>query len=332
MPCYSPLQAVIDTDGVSKPLFPSNREDYVKRGFFPLDLPCRNCVGCRLEHSRQWALRCMHEAQMHSQNCFITLTYDDIYLPSDYSLKKEHFQKFMKRYRKKFGNNIRYYHCGEYGSKYGRPHYHACIFGHDFDDKKLFKKRFGENLYTSADLRKLWPFGYSTVGDLNFKSARYVAGYCMKKQNGYLKKDYYKIKLSDGREFDRTPDYATMSRMPGIGYSWFQKYKTDVYPSDNVIVNGRKCKPPRYYDRLFEKENPDAFQKIKEIRISRMDNHPDSTPDRLEVRRICKEKSLQKLGRDLDDEGVLPLSVAESDPFELFTPAEDILEEDCFFD
>ncbi len=132
MPCYHPLSAFQCADGSI--VFHERRwYNTVKT----LSLPCGQCIGCRLERSRQWAMRCMHEAQLHENNCFITLTYDNTHLPSDGSLHYKDFQLFIKRLRKKFGNTrIRYYMAGEYGENFGRPHFHACIFGHDFHDKK----------------------------------------------------------------------------------------------------------------------------------------------------------------------------------------------------
>ncbi|MEO5355656.1 MAG: hypothetical protein H7835_21005, partial [Magnetococcus sp. XQGC-1] len=87
------------------------------------------CVGCRLERSRQWAIRVMHEASQHEHNCFITLTYNDDNLPANGSLNYRHFQNFMKRLRKYYVEfTVRFYMCGEYGENFARPHYHACIF------------------------------------------------------------------------------------------------------------------------------------------------------------------------------------------------------------
>jgi hypothetical protein len=153
-----------------------------------LSLPCGQCVGCRLERSRQWAVRCMHEAQMHTSNCFITLTYAPEFIreAKDLSLNYEHFQLFMKRLRKRFtGKTIRFYMAGEYGELRDRPHFHACIFGLDFEDKKFLKRtETGSILYTSKILEELWPYGYSSIGDVNFESAAYVARYIMKKVNG----------------------------------------------------------------------------------------------------------------------------------------------------
>ena len=74
---------------------------------------------------------------MHEDNCFITLTYDDENIPWDGSLNKQHFQAFMKRLRwHNKEKKIRYFHVGEYGEQLSRPHYHALIFNHDFDDKE----------------------------------------------------------------------------------------------------------------------------------------------------------------------------------------------------
>ena len=161
----------------------------------PEKLPCGQCVGCRLERSRQWAIRCMHEAQMHEDNCFITLTFNPESLDdrsNPWSLDVRDFQLFMKRLRKKYGAGIRFYHCGEYGELNKRPHYHACIFGFDFPDKRLWKvTNSGHRLYISESLDELWPFGFCTIGNVTFESAAYVARYIMKKVNGDAAADHY---------------------------------------------------------------------------------------------------------------------------------------------
>ena len=138
----------------------------------PVSVPCGRCTGCRLEYSRQWAIRCVHEAQMHEHNAFITLTFDKEHLPDDHSIRKEHLQKFFKRLRKRIGVDIRYFACGEYGSRNNRPHYHAIIFGYDFPDKYLHTKtRNGDLLFRSPTLEKAWKFGYSLIGHVTFESA-----------------------------------------------------------------------------------------------------------------------------------------------------------------
>ena len=125
----------------------------------PVSIPCGKCVGCLMARSRQWAVRCVLEASLWTKNCFITLTYAPEHLPENGSLVKEHFTLFMKRLRKKYGEGIRFFQCGEYGSKGDRPHYHACLFNFDFPDKQIWKRsESGALLYRSSSLEKLWPF------------------------------------------------------------------------------------------------------------------------------------------------------------------------------
>jgi hypothetical protein len=179
---------------------PGDDEDSVEGVGTFLHLPCSRCEGCLLDRSRMWALRCMHEASLHEKNCFITLTYNNEHLPKDGSLKKEHFQKFMKRLRfrlgKSVGEAVRYFHCGEYGAKLGRPHYHALLFGYDFPDKRVHSVNpvTGLSLYVSDMLQELWPFGYSSVGTVTMASAGYVARYSLKKRFGDEAKDHYGVR------------------------------------------------------------------------------------------------------------------------------------------
>ena len=268
----------------------------------PLTIPCGQCVGCRLERSRQWAVRCVHEASLHEDNCFITLTYNNESLPEDGSLNKKHFQDFMKRLRKKYKNKkIRYYHCGEYGDKNFRPHYHAIIFGLEFDDQKLFTVNNGEKLYTSEKLEKLWPFGFSTIGTVTFESAAYVARYVMKKVNGKNAKNHYeRVDSNTGEIYSLVPEYNTMSRRPGIASGWFDKYKDDVYPSDNIHLREKTFRPPKFYDKMYEHLMPNEMEKIKMQRMKNMQKHAkDNTAERLAVKEQVKNAQLNKLIRSI---------------------------------
>jgi hypothetical protein len=289
MACYRPLRAYAPASG-------RNAEGKLhisfkrKIGYEPIWLPCGQCIGCRLERSRQWAMRIVHEAQMYDRNCFVTLTYDDEYLPKDGSLNKRDFQLFMKRLRKRYGAGIRYYQCGEYGELLGRPHHHAILFNFDFDDKVLWSVRDGVRLYRSASLEQLWPHGYSTIGDVTFESAAYVARYCTKKITGKLAHEHYKGKL---------PEYATMSRRPGIGRAWLEKYKDDVYNYDYVVVrNGLKLRPPRYYDRIYDEIDPERMMEIKEKRgESAKENIKEMHWQRLEAKEELAERRLEEVPR-----------------------------------
>lgn len=260
-----------------------------------LTLPCGRCCGCKLERSRQWAVRCMHEAQMHPENCFITLTYNDE--NAQYDLIYRHYQKFMKRLRKAFpGKSIRFYMAGEYGELNGRPHFHACIFGHDFQDKYAFTKLpSGALLYRSEQLESLWPFGYSTIGEVTFESAAYVARYVMKKKHGSnAKEHYWSISAETGEARQISPEFNKMSLKPGIGKLWLDKYKSDVYPNGTCIVNGMKIKPPRYYEKQYKELEPLNYERLQHERYLTIP-WKDTTKQRLSDREVvCKAKLTHK--------------------------------------
>lgn len=236
--------------------------------YYPLRLahlehavPCGRCIGCRLERSRQWAVRMVNEANLHEKNCFITLTYNDNSLPvslgggGNPTLLPRDLQLFIKRLRKKYGTGIKYFACGEYGSKTQRPHYHACLFNLDFCDKIPYKKT-GENiLYTSKILDEIWGFGNCIIGDFSFDSAAYVARYCVEKLNGAAA-IYYDEQAIE-------PEFARMSLKPAIGKAHFDKYKSDIYPYDTCVINSVKSKPSRYYDKLLKSVNINMYESVK---------------------------------------------------------------------
>lgn len=311
MPCFHPLTAYQSSDGSIS--FTERKGGDVVRS---LSLPCGQCVGCRLERSRQWAMRCMHEASLYSRNCFITLTYNNEHLPSDKSLQYPDFQKFMKRLRKRFNGvdrsanpdskdqyPIRFYMCGEYGETFGRPHYHACLFNFDFPDKTLYRRSpSGSLIYRSKALEELWPFGFSSIGEVNFNSAAYVARYIMKKVTGHRSEEYYRsVDPDTGEIINRVPEFNKMSLKPGIGADWLARYKTDVYPHDYVIVNGKKVKPPRYYDNKYSAEFPDIWEDIEYNRFVDAQNRvDDNTPERLAVKAELTRQRVSRLFRSLE--------------------------------
>lgn len=297
MTCYFPLTAY-RVPYQSQLVFNRPRNDnYIEK----LQVPCGQCIGCRLDRSRQWAVRCIHEAQTHSHNSFVTLTYAPIHLPSDLSLHLRDFQLFMKRLRKRCGS-VRFFHCGEYGENFGRPHYHALLFGFRPADLKLFTIRNGMRLYTSELLSEIWGFGFVSVGDVTFESAAYVARYVLKKVTGDAADDHYiAINIETGQIVTRRPEYVTMSRRPGIGSNWFNRYSSDVFPADHVIVAGRELKVPRYYDNLLKSSNPIDFEDIHFERYKKaqlaLDNN---TKERLATRHEVQLARLRKLPRTLE--------------------------------
>jgi len=229
----------------------------------------------------------MHEAQMHSASCFVTLTYRDEDLPVNNSLDYRHFQLFMKRLRRAIRTPVRFYMCGEYGEQGSRPHFHACLFGVDFEDKILFKElSSGFNLYTSPRLDALWPHGFASIGDVTFESAAYVARYVMKKVTGNRAAAHYsRLDSLTGELISLTPEFTRMSLKPGIGANWIRRFRNDVYTTDAVIVRGVACKPPRYYDRFLESVDPFAFEYLGYLRsLKASAGVEDTTPERLAAR------------------------------------------------
>lgn len=302
--CYSPVTAyrsrVLNPETGRFGISFNSKDGHID---LPVKLPCGNCIGCRIARSQMWAVRCMHEAQLHDRNCFITLTYSNDHLPEDYSVHVRTWQLFMKRLRKSLGGKkIRSFACGEYGDQDNRPHYHALLFGHDFNDKCLLKKtRDGNPLYTSSLLQKVWPYGHSTIGNLDYKSAAYVARYCMKKINGSKADDHYWRLNPLIKQMVRVqPEFATQSRRPGLGATWLERYKTDAYPSDFVIMDGKKMKPPRFYDqRLTEEELEETKRRRKLFALGR---RSDNTPARLKQRETVQQAKLGQLKRNLGED------------------------------
>ena len=312
MPCYNPLVAWrVEGKIVFNP--PTGSAGLLK----PFNLPCSKCYGCRLNYARSWALRCQLEALSHKENCFITLTFSNEYLEkrkNPWSVNKIDFQLFMKKLRKKYGDHIRYFHCGEYGEKTYRPHYHALIFGHDFriQTNKNKVQKFGKGkfpLYNSEELNKLWSMGHCTVGELNFDTASYTARYVTKKIKGEASKIH--INPQTGVVTNIEDVYCTMSRgnkktkFNGIGEEAYHKYKHRWYGNDFIVNgNGIKMKPPRYFDKLYEQEFPEKFEAIKKARKETLDiiGYSIKDPKYKRLREIeeVKQLKLREQLRELD--------------------------------
>lgn len=297
MPCFHPLE------GYARPGGGLTFKKAESNGN-TLTVPCGQCMGCRIRRSQEWAVRICHEASLHEENQFITLTYAPEHLPRSGSLQLAHWQNFMKRYRKATDKKLRFFMCGEYGEKLSRPHYHAAIFGHRFDDLELLNVAGGNRLYTSPQLETLWRKGMVSIGDLTPQSAAYVARYVTKKINGKAAGDHYQtVNTETGEIFRVRPEFVTMSRRPGIAHDWFEMFKDDVYPDDFVVMKGKKYPTPRYYDKLLATADQEYAEDMKWERFER--SYPlrlDSTPERLAVKKECFEARISKLKRGYESD------------------------------
>lgn len=281
---------------------------------------------------------------MHKQNCFLTLTYDDEHLPLAGSLNHRDYQLFMKRLRKnsapketacaglgrknppeiEFENRkpdekilkiqtaaMSYYMCGEYGDRTGRAHYHACLFGHDFKDKKHWRTTSaGTKLYTSEELNQTWGMGHTTLGEVTFESAAYTARYIMKKINGDLADKHY-MNQTDEIEIDnetgelkyKKPEYNQMSTKPAIGARWLERYAADAYPEGKIVVRNQKIqsKTPKYYDKKYKKIDPEGYENLLFERGKEAEKRAaDNTNARLAVREKVTRAKIALLKRNLD--------------------------------
>lgn len=233
----------------------------------------------------------MHESRYHELNVFITLTYSDTFVPINTGLNPLHTQNFLKRLRKHHEPNaLRFFLCGEYGEETNRPHYHAILFGIDFADKKKHStNERGDQRWTSEKLEKIWGMGRCELGTVTPQSAGYVARYCMKKINGELAPDHYQGKH---------PEFARMSRRPGIGKQHYDQYSNEIFHRGFIVNNGKQAKIPSFYDRQLDKENPELLNRVKRERQKQaLTRKIDSTPERLKVRESVKQAQITQLKR-----------------------------------
>nr|QJB19156.1 MAG: replication initiator protein [Microvirus sp.] len=304
MPCLTPLSAYKSAERGSGGSYAItfNPKNALREASAFL-VPCGKCIGCRVDRSREWALRCMHENQMHPEGCFLTLTYNRQNLPDDYSINKRDWQLFAKRLREHSPRPIRFFACGEYGSEHGafpyQPHYHALVFGYRPNDLKLHSRKNNNPLYTSQKISKLWPHGFSTIGELNYKTAAYCARYTLKKIGGDRAADHYtRVHPVTGMIHQVKPEAIWPSRNPGIGFSWFQKYKSDVFPSDYLIWEGKKHPVPKFYIKLLEEEERERVKRTRRQNTVGRPNEADQY-SRYQAKHDVLAGKLNQLKRDL---------------------------------
>lgn len=271
----------------------------------PIPVPCGQCIGCRLDWSLGWAIRCMSEKRLHADSAFLTLTYDDDHLPKNYSLNPMHLTLFMKRLRMRLGTGLRFFACGEYGELTQRPHYHVLLLNYSFNDRKMDRqsKSGSANLYVSATLSNLWEYGHANFGEVTLESCAYVASYCTKKLI-ISDKTPLSVLQRNLLKLSRVPEFHRMSRRPGIGMDAFARFNGEWFRADSMVMSGKEKGIPRYFDVKFEEANPapegrllSDLDRIKRDRRSRV-NKADNTQRRLMVRERFEILKRERFMRD----------------------------------
>lgn len=278
MSCFRPVTAV--RDPVSGKLRVGGRG-----GVWTHELPCGRCIGCKLDRARAWSIRITHEAMCWDCNYFVTLDYAPEFLKS-WSLQYPDFQGFMRRLRRK-GPGIRFFVAGEYGKQYRRPHWHAILFNLVLSDAEELQN----GTFRSSYLESVWDRGNCVVGRVTPESAAYVAGYTQSK--AYGKPEAYEdlVDPDTGEVSSRRPEFCQMSRDPGIGGYWWQKFSGDLFPMDKAIQEGKEYKVPRYYYEKLKKEDPRKAEEVAYGRYVRAEavDPDESSPERRAVRETVAE-------------------------------------------
>ena len=309
MTCRAPLEAARKVATKDRPIVYRRgmRPKTLAEGYEALELPCGQCASCRLEYSRRWAARLIHEAAYWEEfwampSYFITLTYEDNHLPLHGMLKKEDVQNFLKRLRFNIGQ-FRYYVVGEYGSTNPdtgiedgglyRPHYHLILFGRPLERRESLGHRDGVLVWDSDQIEKAWTqrdhegnksvIGSHEIGTCTFESCAYVARYVMKKQVGdvhHVENHYTKHVWETDTLVQLPPEFAMMSRggktrkgeRGGIGARWLEKYELDILQGDELPIPGRGIigKPPPYYDSILEEKYETHYETVKAERREAM--------------------------------------------------------------
>jgi len=299
MGCKAPLQALRNGAGAIRllPRFVQGLDLNGRLAFGEsvLELPCGKCAQCRVARAQEWALRCHHEAQFHRHDdgspnaAFVTLTFENEglafrelkYGTHPLSLSVRDWQLFAKRLRqhiarqhrrreKKLGlvpsdpPKFKFFAVGEYGREKLRPHYHVLLFGWDFsEDRVQCTDEGGMSFFLSPTLEKLWGYGRTDIRPMTPETINYVCRYVVKKLTGEdANRFLQRIDPDTGDVITVAPEFAVMSRNPGIGARWFDRFKDDVYPDNFVILKGRPTRVPRYYANRLKQQDPERAEAV----------------------------------------------------------------------
>lgn len=230
-----------------------------------MQLPCGRCLGCRKRRSREWAVRCLHEASLHEHNAFVTLTYAPEHLPANGFLQPDDLRLFLLRVRNALrrrthpyllGDQLRYFAVGEYGDHTWRPHYHAVLFGVGFGDRVAIPRRRGPPIWNSQTLRDLWGKGNVSWAPVTPRSAMYTAQYSLKKQS---KREWH---IHDEHGEVAPQPFMRCSTKPGIGFYWLWRWGNDTQHG-LIHTDGKPLSVPRYYQTLLRRDCPELHEQAR---------------------------------------------------------------------
>lgn len=271
-----------------------------------MELACGKCIGCRLERARAWKVRILHEAQLYDSNLVLTLTYADEFLPRSLSLEYPDFQGFMKRLRRRFsgvslgpdgGRPVRFFVAGEYGGMTNRPHFHAILFNFRFPDMIKLQNGF----FSSRVAEQLWRSGNVVIdGSVTPEGAAYVAGYVLSKQYRHAREDV--LHLKTGELTSRRKEFVVMSRRPGIGAWWYERFASDLFPQDHAVSEGKEFKVPRFYLERYKLQADGG--ELEEVLEARYDRAALQRIENSRQRRAVREEVAERRSAFFNERGL----------------------------
>lgn len=228
----------------NNPKYFKNIYAYGTKKLYPV--PCHGCEGCRIDRRTLWERRITSEYVKY-RCAFVTLTYNDYYLPFNPgallpSARINDVRRFLDRLRHEVRSlpdkgfpdfctkDFKVVFVSEYGSDKMRPHYHGLILGLDW-------------LYFKKMIEKQWYLGLTDVGPIRSGGIRYILKYMDSLPNGeYALNQFYDVGLE-------VPQFI-FSR--GIGKDFFISQVDNINKYGVAKVGNRFIPIPSYWkNKLF---------------------------------------------------------------------------------